>query len=163
MGLGFAGMGVISAVAWNAPALTTALPVYLVLFIVAGPAAVGCSVGTITAAQVFTPPRHLGRLVGTMDAASTVGAGLGTVTAGLLADRIDVTVLLDGQAAIYLLCGLAGLLLVAPWATAWGSLDGMSSSSASARRGRPRRRRRVLRRSRPWPACSRARARPRAR
>ncbi len=114
MGLGFAGMGLISAVAWNAPALTTALPVYMVLFIVAGPAAVACSVGTVTAAQVFTPPRHLGRLVGTMDAAAAVGAGLGTVTAGVLVDRIDVTVLLDGQAVIYLLCGLAGLLLVAP-------------------------------------------------
>jgi MFS family permease len=77
-------------------------------------AAVACSVGTVTAAQVFTPPRQLGRLVGTMDAAAAVGAGLGTVTAGLLVERIDVTVLLDGQAVIYLLCGLAGLLLVAP-------------------------------------------------
>jgi hypothetical protein len=45
---------------------------------------------------------------------SVLPAKLARVTAGLLVDRIDVTVLLDGQAVIYLFCGLAALLLVAP-------------------------------------------------
>ena len=53
-------------------------------------------------------------MIGTMEAAGAVGAGLGTLAAGLLADRVDVTYLLDGQAAVYVLCGLAGFALVAP-------------------------------------------------
>ena len=114
MGWGFIGMAVVSAIAWNAPAVTTALPVYVAFFVIAGPAAVGCNVGTITATQVFTPPPMLGRMIGTMDAAAAIGAAVGTVTAGLLVDHVDVTYLLDAQASVYLVCGLAGLLLVAP-------------------------------------------------
>jgi MFS family permease len=114
MGWGFIGMGVISAAAWNTPTLTTALGVYVVFFVVAGPAAVGCSVGTISATQVFTPPQYLGRVIGTLDAAGAIGAAAGTLTAGVLVDHVDVTLILDGQAAVYVLCGLAGLLFVAP-------------------------------------------------
>lgn len=114
MGWGLLGMGVLSAVTWNAPTVTTAIPVYAALFVMAGPAAVAGNVGIVTATQVFTPPRHLGRMIGSMDAAAALGAALGTVAAGVLVDHVDVRLLLDGQAGVYVLCGVAALLLVAP-------------------------------------------------
>jgi MFS family permease len=112
MGGGFIGMGVISIAMWNAAALTTAVPVYVAFFILAGLPAVALSVGTLTAAQQSTPTPYLGQLIGTMQAGGAVGSVFGTLVAGVLVDRIDVTYLLDGQACIYLACGVIGLVAV---------------------------------------------------
>jgi predicted MFS family arabinose efflux permease len=113
MGGGFIGMGVISLLMWNAPALTTTIAVYVAFFTLAGLPAVALSVGTLTAAQQSTPTPYLGQLIGTMQAGGAIGSALGTLTAGVLLDRIDVSYLLDGQACIYLVCGAIGLAVVA--------------------------------------------------
>lgn len=113
MGGGFLGMGVVSIAMWNAPALTTAIAVYAAFFIIAGLPAVALSVGITTSAQQFTPPRYLGQLIGTMQSGAAVGSALGTLVAGVLVDRVDITYLLDGQACIYLACGAIALLFVA--------------------------------------------------
>ena len=105
MGWGYIGMGTIGLITWNAPRLTTAVPLYVALFIAAGVPAVACSVGLMSAAQQFTPPQHLGQLVGAVEAVSAAGIALGTLAAGILVDRVPVDWLLDGQAAVYLLCG----------------------------------------------------------
>jgi predicted MFS family arabinose efflux permease len=110
---GFAGMGVVSLAMWNTPVLTTAIAVYAAFFIVSGLPAVALSVGMTTAAQQSAPPRYLGQLVGTMQSGGAVGSALGTLAAGILVDRVDVTFLLDGQACIYLACGAIALLVVA--------------------------------------------------
>lgn len=112
VGWGFAGMGVLNLTMWNAPELTTAIPLYVVFFVAAGLPAVACSVGTLTAAQRTTPPGYLGRLIGTMDAGAAIGSAAGTLLAGVLVDRFDVTYLLDAQACLYLLCGAIGFLVV---------------------------------------------------
>jgi MFS family permease len=113
MGGGFIGMGVVSLVMWNAPALTTAIAVYVAFFILSGLPAVALSVGTLTAAQQSTPTAYLGQLIGTIQAGGAIGSAIGTLVAGVLVDRIDVTYLLDGQACIYLVCGAIGLAVVA--------------------------------------------------
>jgi MFS family permease len=113
MGWGFAGMGAVSLVMWNAPGLTTAIGLYVVFFVAAGVPAVACSVGTLTAAQRAAPPGYLGRLIGTMEAGAAIGSAAGTLLAGVLVDQLDVTHLLDAQACLYLLCGAIGFLVVA--------------------------------------------------
>ncbi len=112
MGWGYIGMGTIGLITWNAPRLTTAVPLYVALFIAAGVPAVACSVGLMAAAQQFTPPQHLGQLVGTVEAVSAAGVALGTLAAGVLVDRVPVDWLLDGQAAVYLLCGTIAVTFV---------------------------------------------------
>jgi MFS family permease len=112
MGWGYIGMGTIGLVTWNAPRLTTAIPLYVALFIAAGVPAVACSVGLMSAAQQFTPSQHLGQLVGTVEAVSAAGVALGTLAAGVLVDHVRVDRLLDGQAAVYLLCGTIAVTYV---------------------------------------------------
>ncbi len=113
MGGGFIGMGAISLVMWNAPVVTIAIAVFVAFFVLAGVPTVALSVGTLTAAQQSTPTPYLGQLIGTMQAGGAVGSALGTLVAGVLVDRVDVTYLLDGQACIYLVCGAVALAVVA--------------------------------------------------
>ena len=111
-GVGYIGLAVVGAVTWNLPALTTAVGFYVVGFALAGVPIAALGVGTVTAAQRFTPPEHLGQLIGASDAVAAAGTALGTVPAGLLVDRIDVTTLLDGWAVLYVTAGVIALLFV---------------------------------------------------
>jgi predicted MFS family arabinose efflux permease len=108
IGLGFGGMAICGFVMWNLPALTTATPVYAVVMALAGPAAVACSVGMVTALQRMAPPAFLGLCVGTMDTGGAVGQAFGAVVAGVLLDRVSLSALLNGQSAIYAAVALYG-------------------------------------------------------
>lgn len=112
IGLGFGGMAAWGFTFWNLPALTTAIPAYVVLMALAGPFAVTCGVGLTTAAQRFAPPAYLGLSVGALDAAGAVGQGIGAVAAGVLLDRISLTILLNGEAGLHALAALFGFAFV---------------------------------------------------
>jgi predicted MFS family arabinose efflux permease len=112
LGLGFAGMAAWGFLCWNLPALTTAIWVYAALMALAGPAAVSCSVGMITAAQQFTPGPYLGLLVGTAEAAGAAGQAAGAIGAGLLLDRVELTTLLNTQATLYVITAAIALAAV---------------------------------------------------
>ena len=114
-GTGLIGMGLISFVTWNAPRLTTATIVYLVLFVVVGFPAVAASVGSLTVAQQSTPATHIGRLVGTLDAASSAAMAAGSLAAGVLVDRVPLNALLNAQAAIHLTAGLFAIAAARRW------------------------------------------------
>ncbi len=103
---GLLGMGVVSFVTWNSPRLSTATMLYIVLFVVVGLPAVAGSVGALTIAQQSTPPSHLGRLVGTLDATASAGMAVGSLAAGVLVDRVPLGALLNVQAAIHLSAGV---------------------------------------------------------
>lgn len=103
---GLVGMGVMSFITWNAPRLSTATMLYIVLFVVVGVPAVAGSVGGLTIAQQSTPPSHLGRLVGTLDATSSAGMAVGSLAAGVLVDRVPLGALLNVQAGLHLSAGL---------------------------------------------------------
>ncbi len=60
--------------------------------------AVAGSVGALTIAQQSTPPSHLGRLVGTLDATASAGMAVGSLAAGVLVDRVPLGALLNVQA-----------------------------------------------------------------
>ncbi len=114
LGIGFGGMAAWGFVTWNLPAVTTTIAVYVAVMALAGPFAVTCTVGVTTGAQRFSPTGYLGLGVGTLEAAGAVGQGLGALVAGLLVDRVDLTVLLNSQSLLYVVTAIVGWSLVRP-------------------------------------------------
>lgn len=112
--VGLLGMGVVSLAFWNAPALTTALWVYVLLFSVSGLPGAALTVGLFTTLQTASPPQALGRVAGILSAGDALGVTVGSIVAGLLVDRLDLGALLNAQAAIYLGAGLLALVLLRP-------------------------------------------------
>ncbi len=112
VGWGFVGFGTISLVTWNMPALTTALPVYLALFVIVGIPAVATSAGLQSTVQALTPATHLGRVFAAFEAGAGALQAVGVIVAGALADRVGVQPILNVQGSIYVLCGVAALLLL---------------------------------------------------
>ncbi len=98
--------GVLSAVIWHGPAVTTALGVYVGLFVAVGAPAVVLTAGLAAVLQTAVPPAATGRLFATAFAAMTVGNVLGMVFAG----AVDSPVLLDVQSFLFV---AGGALLLA--------------------------------------------------
>jgi Na+/melibiose symporter-like transporter len=114
IGYGLLGIGTIMLVTWNAPAVTTALGLYVGLFAVVGVPAVANVAGMLTVAQQNTPASHLGRVAGAFEATNAALSAAGLLLAGVLGDRVGLTALLDAQAGLYLLAGLITLALLGP-------------------------------------------------
>lgn len=98
-------------VANAAQSVTTAIRLYIVLFMLSGIPGSAMQVGVTTAIQTWSPPDVLGRAVGVLGASDAAGNALGSLLAGVLVDRVRLTALLDIQAAIYVLCGFVVILL----------------------------------------------------
>lgn len=96
----------------NAPTVTTALGVYLVLFALSGFPNVAAQVGTTSTAQLLCPPEVLGRLGGLLSAAGSVGMGLGSITAGVLLETVSVRTLFNGQVVVLASCALIAFVFV---------------------------------------------------
>ena len=92
---------------WNAPWLTGALPVYVVLFALVGAPGVGMMTGLVSAVQDGVPDGLRGRALATFGMVFATGTAAGMVAAGVLGDRLPVVALLDAQGALYLIAGAA--------------------------------------------------------
>jgi len=112
VGWGFIAFGLISLATWNASRVTDAVPVYVILFMIVGIPAVATSVGLQSIIQTVTPPTHLGRVFAAFEAGAGLLQVVGVVIAGALTDLIGVLPILNVQASIYVMCGLAALLLL---------------------------------------------------
>jgi MFS family permease len=112
VGWGFISLGAISILTWNLYSVTTAVWVYVGLFIVVGIPAVATSAGTITFIQKVTPADALGRVIASVQTLGGAAQGAGLLTAGLLVQYVDLIVILNGQAIVYLLCGMLALVLL---------------------------------------------------
>lgn len=106
--------GLLSLAMWNAPALTTAEPLYLGAFVAAGVPAIAIHNGLTALIQTGVADRYLGRAFGTFMTTFSGLQALGMLLGGLLADPVGVVPALNGQAALYLLCGLIALLTLRP-------------------------------------------------
>lgn len=114
---GLIGMGISSALFWNAPTVTTALPVYVILFALSGLPGSAVSVGLFTMIQTHSPVHAIGRVVGLMGTAQAVGSACGAIASGLLVDHVSLRPLLNAQAAIYVATGFLSLRVIAQRST----------------------------------------------
>ena len=104
---GYLSFAVVAALFINAPLVTRAIWLYLVLFALSGLPNATSQIGTSATAQLLCPPAVLGRLSGVASATGAIGAAIGTVGVGLLVDHIRIIPLFNVQAVVYLLCGIA--------------------------------------------------------
>ncbi|WIX76140.1 MFS transporter [Amycolatopsis carbonis] len=98
--------GLVSALIWNAAALTTALGVYVGLFAAAGGPAVVAGAGLLAHVQSVAAPERAGRVLSTVFAVVAAGQALGSLLAGALVAGTGPAVLLDVQAGVYVVAGL---------------------------------------------------------
>jgi MFS family permease len=110
---GLIGMGVVSTLFWNAPTVTTALAIYIVLFTLSGVPGSALTVGLFTTIHTRSPSHTIGRVVGLMGTAEALGSATGAIIAGILVDRVPLRPLLNAQAAIYITTGLLAGALIA--------------------------------------------------
>jgi len=110
--VGFIGMGLASLIFWNAPYVTEALWVYVVLFALSGIPGSALAVGVVTTVQTHSPPAVLGRVVGVMRSVESIGQAGAAILTGVLVDAIPLRTLLDAQATVYIVCGLLAFALL---------------------------------------------------
>lgn len=111
---GLIGMGAVALLFWNAPAVTTDLWLYVLLFSLSGLPGAAVRVGLFTTLQTSCPPAALGRVAGILSAGDAIGVTSGSIAAGLLVDRLPLDVLLNTQAAVYLATGAVAFVVVRP-------------------------------------------------
>jgi predicted MFS family arabinose efflux permease len=109
---GYAAFFMIGLLFVNAPPITDALWVYLILFALTGFPNVTSQVGQRSTMQLLCPPEVLGRLSGLSAAAGAIGAGIGAGTAALLIDYVPVRALFNAQTSCMALCAFIGYLFV---------------------------------------------------
>jgi MFS family permease len=112
VGLSCLAFGLVALATWNTPRLTTAVPLYVALFIAAGIPGVAMMAGITTVLQQSTVDGERGRVFAALGLVAAAGQAVGMVSAGLLGDRIGVVAVLNGQSGMYLLAGLLTLALL---------------------------------------------------
>jgi MFS family permease len=140
VGLSCLAFGLIALATWNAPLLTTAVPLYVALFVAVGVPGVAMMTGLTTVLQESTVDGERGRVFAALGVAAAGGQALGMVAAGLLGDRLDVVTVLNGQAALYLLAGVLALALLSGRSArlpAQGSVSGAGAGVVNGRPGSP--------------------------
>lgn len=98
--------GLVSAAIWHGPALTTAIGVYVGMFVAVGAPGVVANSGLAAVLQSAVPAAATGRLLAAAFALMTIGATAGMLAAGVVTSPL----LLDAQAFLHV---AAGVLLLA--------------------------------------------------
>jgi MFS family permease len=108
------GFGLVCLAIWNGPALTTAAPLYLVLFAVVGvPIAAGLA-GLTTVLLGGTPDEFRGRVMSTLVVADASAQAAGTLLAGALVGVVGLLPLLEAHAGLGLAAGVVALAALRP-------------------------------------------------
>ena len=107
--LGAAGYGLVAIVIWNGPALGLGFGSYLGLFVALGMPSILLTTGLTVYVQRTVAGSHLGRVFATFFAMWSAFEAGGMVLVGLFGDSVNMIVLLDGHACLFLLA--AGVLL----------------------------------------------------
>ncbi|MBO0840808.1 MAG: MFS transporter, partial [Sciscionella sp.] len=103
-------LGVLELLMWNGPLLMTTEGVYLGLFIAIGIPAIGYSTGLTSALQRYAPKSHLGRVFSAFFAVYGCMQAAGMLLAGIVGDKVNIGIVLNGQAMLYVLAGCAVLI-----------------------------------------------------
>lgn len=110
LGWGTLVLGVVSALIWDSAFLTTALPVYVGLFMVVGAPGVAGGAGLLSVIQAATPPERAGRVLSTGFAGMALFNAVGALAAGVLVVPLGLTGTLNIQAALHVCAGLIVLI-----------------------------------------------------
>jgi MFS family permease len=104
------GFGLLDLAIWNAPMVTGALWLYIVLFILVGIPGVAMVTGLVSAMQQATQDGSRGRVFAMFGVAASLGQAIGMIAGGVLGDPLGVVAVLNVQGLLYILAGvLAGL------------------------------------------------------
>jgi MFS family permease len=106
--------GLLDLAIWNAPQITTAIPIYVALLIAVGVPGVAMATGLLSVVQRATPDNRRGTVFAAFGVAASVGQAAGMVGGGLLGDRLGVVAVLNGQGVLYLLAGLVAARWLTP-------------------------------------------------
>jgi MFS family permease len=109
---GYTSFGMVAFTFVNVSNVTTAWWVFFALFALSGLPNTLSQIGAAGTAQRLCPPELLGRLQGLLSAAGSAGAMGGSLLVAAALTGSNVRLLLNVQAALYTLCGVATLLLV---------------------------------------------------
>jgi len=115
LGWGALVLGLLSALIWNLSLVTTALGLYVGLFVVAGAPGVFVGAGVLSEIQSAVAPERTGRVLSTTFAAVAACTTAGALLAGTLVATTGPAVLLNVQAGGYVLAGLLVLLPRRGW------------------------------------------------
>jgi MFS family permease len=110
MSLGAGTFALVSLVIWNGPAVTREPAWYIGLFILVGAPGVAYASGAFAQIQQSVPDTELGRTFGVYYAIFNASQGLGMAAAGLLGDALNVVLVLNVQALLYLASGAVAYL-----------------------------------------------------
>ncbi|SFW82033.1 MFS transporter [Amycolatopsis australiensis] len=111
LGWGSVVLGLLSAVIWNLAFVTTALGLYVGLFVLAGAPGVVVGAGVLSEIQSAAAPERAGRVLSTTFAAAATFTTAGALLAGTLVAVTGPAALLDVQAGVYV---FAGVLVLVP-------------------------------------------------
>ncbi|XVQ85392.1 MFS transporter [Microbispora siamensis] len=114
MSLGAASFGLLSLTIWNGPALSRQVEVYIVLFILVGVPGIAYNSGAFAQIQQSVPDGDLGRAFGAFYVVYNASQGLGMAAAGLLGDVLNVVLVLNVQAVLYLASGTVAYFALRP-------------------------------------------------
>jgi predicted MFS family arabinose efflux permease len=92
----------------NAPAVTTTLWIYVVLFGLTGFPNVASQIGTNATLQQLAPSDAVGRLAGLSGAVMALGSGIGSIGTGALLQITTARVLFNAQTSCMAICALIG-------------------------------------------------------
>lgn len=109
---GLTGLGAVAFLFVNITTVSTAFWIFLVIFAMSGLPNMTSQIGAVGAVQRLCPPALLGRFQGLTSAVGAVGAVIGSILVGLLLDQVGVTLLLNVQATLFVLSGVASYALV---------------------------------------------------
>jgi MFS family permease len=97
--------GVIDLFVWNAPGLTTATALYVLLFAIIGAPGVVMETGLVSFLQLAGRDGERGRIFAALGLAEHAGQALGMLAAGVLTAPLGLMAMLNAQAGLYLAAG----------------------------------------------------------
>jgi MFS family permease len=107
--VGCFGFGAVCLAIWNGPALTTATPLYLLLFIAVGIPIAAATAGLMSVLLGATPDEFRGRVMSTLLVADAAAQATGTLLAGALVGVVGLLPLLEAHAGLGLAAGVVAL------------------------------------------------------
>jgi MFS family permease len=97
--------GMLDLTIWNAPSITTAMVVYVTLFVIVGAPGVVMETGLISFMQLSGSEGERGRIFGALTLADNAGQAVGILVAGLLTAPLGLMGMLNAQGCVYLATG----------------------------------------------------------